>query len=384
VTSAGGSTVAEGRRQTIAYAVLLALAALDASGYSIIAPVAPVVARTTHAGPALVGTLVAVFPLGMMLGFAAFGRQVGRRRTGGMLYAGLALVGTGSLGFVLGHSLGVYFAGRILMGIGSGGLWMGITTSMLERWPGQEYLCMSRVFAAYSAGGLVGPLLGAIGGIRGPFLAFALLVLAGSPLVALLGEPRERRELTADRAALRLPGFWFASAGISFAVLALGVIEGVLPLHFATHLSQTEIGGFYAATSIVIAAAAAAGARFRPQPLLLTAILLVVAGLAVAGATSVVAVWIVALVCAGVGIGAGNTASTGILLESVGPERIVTGLVVWSQLGMAGYLLGPLAGGGIAETIGFGAVVIVPLAAATLVLAAYLWARSSSQAVTKG
>jgi MFS family permease len=172
---------------------------------------------------------------------------------------------------VLGHTLGVYFAGRILMGIGSGGLWIGITVAMLERWPGQEYLCMSRVFAAYSAGGLVGPMLGAIGGIRGPFLAFALLVCVAFPLVALLGEPRQRRELTADRAALRLPGFWFASAGICFSVLALGVIEGVLPLHFATHLDQTEIGGFYAATSIVIAAAAAGGARFRPQPLLLAA-----------------------------------------------------------------------------------------------------------------
>jgi len=111
--------------------------------------------------------------------------------------------------------------------------------------------------------------------------------------------------------------------------------------------------------------------------LLLAAILLVVAGLAVAGGTSAVAVWIAALVCAGVGIGAGNTASTGILLDSVGPQRIVTGLVVWSQLGMVGYLLGPLAGGGVAETLGFGALVIVPLAAAACVVATYFSARSS-------
>ena len=48
------------------------------------------------------------------------------------------------------------------MGFGSGGLWTGITFATLGRWPGQEYLCMSRVFAAYSVGGLLGPAIGAI------------------------------------------------------------------------------------------------------------------------------------------------------------------------------------------------------------------------------
>ena len=43
------------------------------------------------------------------------------------------------------------------------GIWIGVTFDTLARWPGQEYLCMSRIFAAYSAGGLIGPTLGAIG-----------------------------------------------------------------------------------------------------------------------------------------------------------------------------------------------------------------------------
>ena len=48
------------------------------------------------------------------------------------------------------------------MGVGSGGIWIGVTFDTLERWPGQEYLCMSRVFAAYSVGGLIGPALGVV------------------------------------------------------------------------------------------------------------------------------------------------------------------------------------------------------------------------------
>jgi MFS family permease len=374
VASGERTTAAEGARQTGAYIVLLALAALDASGYSVIAPVAPAVAEKTGAGPAVVGALVAVFPVGMLVGFVAAGRQVGTRRAGAALYGALALLGGGSLCFVFGHSLAVYFVGRTLMGIGSGGLWIAVTVGVLERWPGQEYVSMSRVYAAYSAGGLIGPALGAIGGIRGPFIAYAALAGVAFLFVGPLGKG-ERRTLRADRAALRRPGFWVASAGVAFTMLTFGVIDGVLPLHFATHLSQAEIGGLYAATSIVVAAASTAGARFAPPPLMLAAVLLVIGGIAAAGATSVVAVWIVALAAVGVGAGVGDVASTGVLLDAVGAERIVTALVVWSQLAMLGYLVGPIAGGGIAEAWGFGAVVAVPAVAGAAVLASYVWAR---------
>jgi hypothetical protein len=49
---------------------------------------------------------------------------------------------------------------------------------------------------------------------------------------------------------LRLRGFWLAAAGIVFAVLALGVVEGVLPLHLATLLTQAQIGALYVAMSL--------------------------------------------------------------------------------------------------------------------------------------
>ena len=81
-----------------------------------------------------------------------------------MLLGSLGLLAVGSLGFVIGSELSVFFLARFVMGIGSGGLWIAITFSTLERWPGQEYLCMSRIFAAYSVSGLLGPALGAIGG----------------------------------------------------------------------------------------------------------------------------------------------------------------------------------------------------------------------------
>ena len=231
------------RGSTAAYPLLLALGALDASGYSVIVPVAPAIADATEAGPATIGLLVASFPTGMVMGFALAGSVVRRRGARSLLVGSLAVVAFGALGFVLGDSLAVYFVSRFLMGLGSGGIWIGVTFDTLERWPGQEYLCMSRIFAAYSVGGLIGPMLGGFGGIRGPFLAYLALLLAALPVVLFVAEPQVRREFDADRAVLRTRGFRVASAAILFAVLALGVLEGVLPLHLAERLTKRRSAG---------------------------------------------------------------------------------------------------------------------------------------------
>jgi MFS family permease len=351
-----------------AYLGLLALGALDAAGYSVIAPVLPAISRELDAGPALIGALVAGFPAAMIAGFALAGRFVRRGHTTLVLRISLLLTAAGALGFVLGSGFEVYFGSRALMGLGSGGLWIGITFATLERWPGQEYLCMSRIFAAYSVGGLVGPALGTIGGIRGPFAAYLVLAGIGLLVVRVVSAHVDRRGFEPDRAALRLRGFWIASAGILFAVMGLGIVEGVLPLHLATRLTQAEIGALYIGMSLVVSASAAAAGSLRPRPILVASTVLVVAGLAAAGAATNVPIWLLALALAGVGIGLANTGSLGVLIETVRPERIVTAMVVWSQLGIVGYLLGPLAGGGLTQTAGFAALGLAPLTAALALL----------------
>jgi hypothetical protein len=147
---------------------------------------------------------------------------------------------------------------------------------------------MSRIYAAYSVGGLVGPALGAIGGVRGPFLAYLALVALALPLVVAVGTPPRRRRFETDRGALRLPGFWLACAGVLFAILALGMIEGVLPLRLAGWFDQAQIGWLYTGMALLLAAGAAGAA-----PLFL-------AGLAVAA----------------VGVGVGETGSTAVLLAA--------------------------------------------------------------------
>jgi MFS family permease len=330
--------------------------------------VAPAIAEATGAGPATIGLLVASFPAGMIAGFALAGWAVRRYGSRALLVVSLAIVALGSLGFVLGDSLGLYFAARTLMGLGSGGIWIGVTFDTLERWPGQEYLCMSRIFAAYSAGGLIGPALGTFGGIHGPFLAYLTLLLLALPAVVFVAPPAARRGFAGDRAVLRTRSFWVASAAILFAVLALGVLEGVLPLHLAERLTQAQIGALYVGASVVVAISATASGGRRPRPLVFAAVLLAVAGVSLAGMAADVPLWLLSILLAAIGIGLANTGSLGLLIEAVPVERIVTAMVIWSQIGIVGYLLGPLAGGLVAEGLGYAFIGLVPAAAGLAVL----------------
>jgi MFS family permease len=149
------------------------------------------------------------------------------------------------------------------------------------------------------------------------------------------------------------------------------MLEGVLPLHFAERLTQAEIGALYVGLSLVVATSAAAAGSQRPRAMVFGAVVLAVAGISLAGAAADVSLWLLALLLAAIGIGIGNTGALGVLVESVSVERIVTAMVVWSQLGMVGYLLGPLLGGAVAEGLGFSAVGLVPAAAGLAVLALF-------------
>ena len=168
--------------------------------------------------------------------------------------------------------------------------------------------------------------------------AYAGLLLVCAPLVAALPAPVAPPRFRADTAPLRSPGFRFAAAAIMFAIMALGILDGVLPVHFASRLSQFQIGVAYTATALLVAVSSTAAGHARPRAALAVGGCGAVAGVALAGATGTVPAWAVALALIGLGAGAAETGATGVLLHAVPAERIVTAMVVWSQLAMIGYL----------------------------------------------
>ena len=178
---------------------------MDAAGYSVIAPVLPAIQQANGASVTTVSLLAACFPLTMLAGFVLAGGLTHRGRTRPALLLGLAVLLVGSLVFASSADLLVVFPARAVMGIGSGCVWIALSFRALEHWPGQEYLCMSRILAAYSVGAIAGPALGALGGTRLPFLAYACLVALCLPLVLALPAPRERRVFQTDAASLRSP-----------------------------------------------------------------------------------------------------------------------------------------------------------------------------------
>ena len=146
------------------------------------------------------------------------------------------------------------------------------------------------------------------------------------------------------------------------------MLEGVLPLHLAERLGQAQIGALYVGASLIVATTGAAvrretaaaarvrsarTRRCRDHP---------------CGLVTAVPLWVLALLLAATGIGLANTGSLGLLIGAVPVERIVSAMVVWSQVGIIGYLLGPLAGGVIAEELGYTLVGLVPAVGAVLVL----------------
>jgi MFS family permease len=360
------------RRRDLVYPVLLALCAIDAAGYSLIGPVLPSLAVTTGASPQTLGWLTASFPLTMLAGYLLAVVLLNVPRRGAVFVGALGLLAAGALVFVLTDDIVALFAGRMVMGVGSGALWIAVTFRTLEYWPGQEYRCMSRVIAAYSVGALLGPIIGGLPGAHLPFAAYLGLVLAAIPVAVALPPPAVKLPTGQDWSALRLRGFWFSALAVMFAMMAPGTLDGVLPLHFSTQLTQTQIGVAYAGTACLIAVTATAAARFRPRLALLVGGIGVVGGIAAAAMTGSVLAWLLALAVIGLGTGATETGSTGVLLEVVPTDRIVTAMVVWSQVGMIGYLLAPALGAPLAQRYGFGAVALVPLAGAFAVVVAGL------------
>jgi MFS family permease len=115
------TSISERRRENRAYGALLALGAIDAAGYSVIAPTLPHVADRTGAGAAAIGLLVASFPAAMLGGFALAGHAVRRGHRSSLMTVSLALMAAGCLGFSIGDTMAAYLPARALMGFGSGG-----------------------------------------------------------------------------------------------------------------------------------------------------------------------------------------------------------------------------------------------------------------------
>lgn len=367
------------RPPALPYAILLGLGALDAAGYSVIAPVVPALAERTGAGPTAMGALVGLFAVGMAAGFVLGG--IGVRRAG----ARAVLVGAGgvlalaTVAFLLADGYAAYAAARTAQGVGSGGLWIGVVFGVLERFPGAEYRRLTGVLAAYSVGAVAGPALGALEGVRAPFAAYLALVAAGTTAAWLLGPGHPGSRFGGARARLLSPTFVAASAGVLLVSLVFGVLDGPLALSLGRRLSQSELGLLYVGTALALAAASIAAGRMRPARALGAGAVLATGAVAAAGLSEEPVAWIAELGLTGVGLGLAEAGALGLLVTTTRTDAMVAAMVAWSQMWAVGYFAGPLGAGALAETVGFGALGLVPAGALVLLGAAALLSRGAGR-----
>ncbi|MGH2932724.1 MAG: MFS transporter [Gaiellaceae bacterium] len=341
---------------------------LDAAGYGMLAPVLPEIGERTGTGPGVAGALVACFALGQLIGYPLAGLSAARWGAAPVLFGSLVLLLAGDAGFVLGDGLGAWFPARGIQGLGAAGLWIGVTFAILELWPGTAYQRLTGVLAAYAVGSIFGPAIGAVEGIRAPFALHGVVTLVAFLPLLVLRAPHARARLGTDRSVLRSRAFAVSAAGIVLISLAIGTIDGPLPLHLAEELEQPEIAALYVVTAILVAVGSAAAGRVSPATALWGAALLIPVGIGVVGLTDSVPPWTVGMIVAGAGFGIGEAGALGFLLVTVERERIVTAWVIWSQLWAIGYLVGPAVAGLVAEAWGYAALGLVPLVGSVLVI----------------
>ena len=347
-----------------------------------LAPVLPEIGERSDTGPAVAGAIVACFAFAQLVGYPIFGALAARRGATPILVGSLVLLLAGDAGFVFGDGLTAWFPARGIQGLGAAGLWIGVTFAVLEHWPASAYQRLTGVLAAYAVGSIFGPAFGAIEGVRGPFLLHGLVTaVAFLPLLALRA-PHARARFGADRSVLRSRSFTVSAAGIVLISLAIGTIDGPLPLHLADELGQAEIAALYLVTAILVAAGSVVAGKLRPAAALWVAAVLIPIGIGIVGVTESVPPWMIGLMVAGAAFGIGEAGALGFLLATVDRERIVTAWVVYSQLWAVGYLVGPAVAGLVAEAWGYAVLGFVPLAGSFLVAWALRWARGSPPPLT--
>jgi MFS family permease len=352
--------------------VLAGVAFSVAVGFGVVAPAIPTFARSFGVSRTAASGVISIFALMRFVSALLGGRLVNRFGERVVLAAGIAIVAVSS---AAAGAAQTYLQLLLLRGAGGVGSAMFTVSAMslLLRSVGADVRGRAVGFfsAGFLLGGILGPSLGSAVtglGLRAPFFLYAgTLAVAGG--IGLLLLPRKQ---LADRTAegevvtttlgqaARMPAYRAAlvsNAADAWAVL--GVRSALIPL-FVTeslHLGRGWIGIGFTIVSAVNAGVLAFAGRLSDtrgrKPVLLFGVIvsgLAMTLLAVAPST---ATYVVSMVLFGFGSGALDVAPGAMVGDVVG-GRGGTPVAAYQMSGDLGVVVGPLASGKLADTLGYG------------------------------
>lgn len=357
-----------------------ALVWVDTMLFAALTPLLPHFARDLHLSKAGAGVLVAAYAAGALIGGLPGGvatAHLGARRA---VLLGLALMGLASLGFAFAHGFWPLFGARLLQGAASGFTWAGSFAWLLAAAPRERRgELIGTALGAAVFGALFGPVVGAVAALIGRAAVFtglaALSLVLGAWTMRLEPIPPEPPSVSAVGRALRDSRFGAGLVLMALPSLLWGILSTLAPLRLAAAgWGAAAIGAVWLVgaaletvvspvagrmldrrgvilpiqLSLATAAVFSVGLAFDPRPLAYVPLLI-----AASGAYGALFTPAFALIADGA--------------ERSGlPQGMAFGLMNAAWAG--GALVGPAAGGAVADASGD----VVPFAVAAVLCAAAL------------
>lgn len=374
--------------------VLVAAAFVIALGYGLIAPVLPQYAQSFDVSLTAASALVSAFALFRLVFAPASGSLVTRLGEPAVYITGLLIVAVSTGACALATTYEQLLIYRSLGGIGSTMFTVSAMGLIVRLAPPD---IRGRVSSAYGAaflmGSIAGPLLGgvvALLGMRAPFIVYAVALLIAAAVVALnLASARPGRSRVVNAGA-ELPVYAVKDAiqdgayrRALFSTFAngwanFGIRVSLVPLLAAALFPELKwsaaavMAAYAAGNAVVLGFAGRRSDLVGRRPFLISGLLLGAAFTALFGITDSLTVLLVLSALAGVGTGLFTPSIQAAVADIVGNDRQGGKvLAAYQMAGDVGAIVGPVAGGQLADWFGFETAFVV--SALVLALAGLLW-----------
>jgi MFS family permease len=340
------------------------LVCVDTMLFAALTPLLPHFAHEFGLSKAQAGVLVAAYAAGALVGGIPGGWatvKIGSRRA---VLVGLVLMALASIGFAFADSFWSLFAARFLQGLGSGFTWAGAMSWLLAAAPrDRRGEMMGTAMGAAVFGALFGPVLGALAAIAGRDVVFVALsglsVILGAWALRIDDAPAEEPSWPALGAALRNRTFLAGLGFMTLPALLFGIVSVLGPLHLsAAGWGAAAIGGVWLVNAAFEAVQAPFVGRlvdrrgnYFPVRISLVAGTVVSLLLAVGSRP---AVYVPLLLLASLSYAMLFTPAFTLLADGAEAVGLAQGMAfgMMNAAWATGALLGPAAGGAIADTTG--------------------------------
>jgi MFS family permease len=354
--------------------LLSTIVALDITFFTALVPLLPHFVSTYGLSKGAAGVLSAAYAAGVLAASLPSGLVAARFGPRPAALVGVSITAAASFVFAFSDDAWMLGAARLLQGIGSALSWAGALAWLVAAAPRERRgQLIGTTMGAAVFGALLGPVVGAIATVAGVRATFAGIGVLGAVLAAWVAatrgvpaQPQAMGELFRRADRRLVGGMWL----LVLPALLFGVVAVLVPLRLHDGgWGGVAIGAVFLVTAGIETLLNPLLGRFTdrrgrllPVRVALAASVVVSIGFALASSPPLVAALVVA---AGLAYGAFYTPGMSLLSDAAERRGIAAGLAFGAMNGAwaAGNVVGPAAGGWLAE-IGGDALPYVLLAAA--------------------